>query len=235
MRASHHWSHIRAAFFDVDGTLVDSIEMVANGLRDTIRHFANADISRDEAKSLVGIPLAKQVGHYCGRELNPAESAEVTAYAIQRFSTYHHLERPLDPALRAVEMCRRNGLRTAAVTSRNRMEIEATWGTFAAARWLEQVICADDVSMGKPAPDSALLAANRFDLEPRECLFIGDSIHDAQCAKSAGCPFVAVTYGAGTFEQLAAYSPDVIIHTPEQLLAWTETELLNLSCLGKRT
>ena len=57
------------------------------------------------------------------------------------------------------------------------------------------IVGGEDVSQHKPDPQSLLLALDRLGVPAREALYVGDSVTDAQAARRAGVPFVAVLSG----------------------------------------
>jgi phosphoglycolate phosphatase-like HAD superfamily hydrolase len=59
---------------------------------------------------------------------------------------------------------------------------------------------------------------------------IGDSIYDMRCARGAGVACIAAAYGAARRETLLAEDPDMLVDTPEELLAWAESAFLQTPC-----
>jgi phosphoglycolate phosphatase len=60
----------------------------------------------------------------------------------------------------------------------------------------------------------------QFDTPPERTLMIGDTTHDLQMALNAGCPSVAVSYGAHSTEGFAALQPQAIVHSVRELHDW---------------
>jgi phosphoglycolate phosphatase-like HAD superfamily hydrolase len=79
-----------------------------------------------------------------------------------------------------------------------------------------------------------LLACERLGVRPSEAFFIGDAVFDIRCAKAAGVYSVAVAYGATSATDLAAEHPDLLIQTPDELLAWAQTSFETATCHAKR-
>ena len=145
--------------------------------------------------------------------------------SIVRMESYVHLERAFDAAVETLALVRARGLRSALVTSKSAAEIVPFLERFSGADHVETVVCASDVSSPKPDPESARLACARLGVEPHQAAMIGDSVYDVRCAQGAGVLAVAVAYGAGDREALAAESPDLLFDTPEALLRWAHTAL----------
>ena len=69
----------------------------------------------------------------------------------------------------------------------------------------------------KPDPAGALLAAQALDVLPDECLYLGDTSVDMQCAHRAGMHPVGVTWGFRTEEELRENGAEILIHHPSEL------------------
>ncbi len=72
--------------------------------------------------------------------------------------------------------------------------------------FFQTVVTCRDVKSPKPAPDMLLLAAGRLAVDPRDCVFVGDSDFDRQAAQAAGMKFIA--YGTALDVALRVTSHD---------------------------
>jgi pyrophosphatase PpaX len=219
-----------AVLFDVDGTLVDSLEMIVRGLRDTYERFAGVRPSTDEILLQIGKPLSDQVRLHLGSEPTPQQISEMSEFAIGRFSLYEEHESLFRPAVDCLRLLHRQGVRTALVTSKSDVELCGFLNRFEGARYVDATICASDVHRPKPHPESALKACEILGVRPERAAMVGDSVYDLRCAKQAGLTAVAVAYGAGRREDLLREQPDLLLDTPEELLAWAETAFLQTPC-----
>jgi pyrophosphatase PpaX len=226
-------SDFKAVLFDVDGTLVDSLQMIILGLGDTFERYSGHRPGNEEIRALIGTPLTTQLKLY--RESVPSENEmkEMAEFAMDRFDAHEEHESVFPEAVEMLRFCHDRGLRTALVTSKSTRELEGFLKRFIGAPSVDTAVCASDVQHPKPAPDSALLACQLLGVEPHEAVFIGDSVYDMRCAKSAGMPCVAVAYGAATAQVLEAEQPDMLMRTPEELLSWAQTAYLETTCREK--
>lgn len=219
-----------AVLFDVDGTLVDSLEMIALGLGDMFERFARVRPPREVILGLIGMPLTTQAGLYFSEPPTPELVDEMSNYAMERYDVHRHHERPFDAAIQTLRLCRRQGVRTALVTSKSTAELTSFLLRFEGAEYVDATVCASDVSHPKPHPESALRACELLGVPPSRAAMIGDSTYDIRCAKQAGVAAIAVAYGAGDREVLLREHPDAMFDTPENLLAWVETAFLETPC-----
>ena len=70
------------------------------------------------------------------------------------------------------------------------------------SQYFDGIICADDVVNTKPAPDIALLAIERYNINPEEALVVGDSTYDMDMGRGANCDLCGVSFGSHTPEML---------------------------------
>lgn len=223
-------SDFRAVLFDVDGTLVDSLETIVRGLGDTFERYLDARPSESQIRSLIGTPLSVQLRHYSENEPTPERLQEMTEFSISRFEHHSFLEKPFRQAVATLQFCRRRGLRTALVTSKSAREVELFLPRFLGDDAADTVVSSSDVKHPKPDPECAWLACERLGVTPNQAIFIGDSVFDIRCAKSAGMSSVAVSYGAAPKETLLAEHPDALFETPEALMEWAEASFLETPC-----
>lgn len=214
---SRRWD---AALFDVDGTLIDSLEVIVEGLGATYTRFLGLHVPREEILALIGRPLREQVGHFSPLPLSEDQSREMVEFAVQAFAQRKALEHEFAPAVEALRACKYAGLKTAVVTSKSQPELDLFLQEFSGAADLDAAVCASHVVHPKPDPESALLACRLLGTLPERTVMIGDSVFDVRCARSAGCFSVAAAYGSASREALEAETPDVLAESPEALLEW---------------
>lgn len=223
MRASASTEPVKAILFDIDGTLVNGLSMLVAGLSDTFEKFGTNRPNEAEILAHIGIPLSDLINRFgCSLE-DDAEKEEMVQYAIERFRAHIDLETEYYEAVEALKLASRSQVKIALVTSRNSRELENLKDSFTAWEFVDTTVCSSDVLKPKPDPESALLALSNLNGTAESSVFIGDSIFDLKCAKSAGIRCGAVLYGAGKQEDLLAEAPDLIFTTPLDLLEWVQT------------
>lgn len=223
----------RAVLFDVDGTLVDSTETIIRGLGDSFEKFAGYRPDSETIKSTIGMPLRDQMRMYQLHEPTLDQLNEMIDYTIDRYRAHGGFSTPFEATVEAMLLFKQIGLKVAAVTSRNATELADLYADFPFAEHFDFAVCASDVLMPKPNPECAFLACEKLGVAPSECLYVGDSVFDMQCARQAEIDTIAVTYGAAKESALAAESPDMIVRSPEELLAWAR-EATRTLCVNER-
>lgn len=213
----------QAVLFDVDGTLVDTTEMILHTLGETYRKFLGVEVGREEIRAVIGRPLDVQVRLFDDRANLRPDYDEMRRYQIELYEANKHLEHPIPEALEAVRVCARKGISTALVTSKEAREFAGTLPRLDLQGALTTSVTSTDSPRPKPYPDPVLLAAERMGLPPSAAVFVGDTDYDIQCGSAAGARTAAVLWGAQTEERLAQARPDMVFRHPADLLRWCES------------
>lgn len=208
--------HDPVVLFDLDGTLIDTIELIRQSHFHTWKvHFGREPEAADWLHSL-GRPLRDQF-----REVVASEAevdAMITTY--RAFNAEHHdsLLRRYHGALEAVGRLRDAGRRLGVVTSK--LHASAERGLVDAGfdpAWFEVIIGADDVTRHKPLPDPVLKALERLGAAPASAIYVGDSPHDLVAGRSAGTRTAAALWGPFPHALLLRERPDVLLHEPAEI------------------
>lgn len=207
---------MRTYLFDLDGTLLDSIELILESFHHTSRVHLGRELPDAHWLAGIGTPLRTALGKVAQSD----EELEAMLDTYRSYNLEHHdaMAKPYPGAIELVKELHARGAKLAIVTSK------LSTGTNQGIRLLgldEELpvrVCADDVSRGKPHPEPVLTALRALDASPDEALFIGDSDHDIQAGKAAGVKTVAVTWGPFATETLQAAGPDHWVDRPAEVL-----------------
>jgi HAD superfamily hydrolase (TIGR01549 family) len=226
---------IDAALFDVDGTLIDSLGVIVGGLGDAVDKYCGFRPAREVLLSLIGIPLERQMRMYAASGVGSSRVdddriQEMCSFAVERFDALAHEEVAFEAAIDALMTFHAAGIKTALVTSKSAIELDAFLARFRATHAIDTTVCASDVRHPKPAPESAVLACARLGVQPSRAVMIGDSIYDLRCARDAGVRAIAVTYGAAARDVLLSEEPNLFFDTPDDLLRWVQTTVSSPPC-----
>ena len=187
----------RAVLFDLDGTLVDTVERRIRGWHEALA-AVGLEVSRGELAPLIGIDgrrLARDVAQAAGRALSHEEIEAVDVDAGERFTRLNAMPIPLPGFTELVDALEAAGAVWAIATSSRREQVAAS--VEALGLPVEpRIVDASHVQHAKPAPDLLLLAAEQLEVPPEECWYIGDSTWDMLAAVAAGMTAIGVTAGA---------------------------------------
>ncbi len=200
--------------FDLDGTLVDTAELITVSFRHAAREVLGEDKPDEVLIANVGQPLMKQM------ELLGGDKALELYDSYREFNHAKHDEyiRPYPGISEVLEELRARGARLAVVTSKSRATMEMAFDSIPIKHYFDTVIATDDTDNHKPHPQPLLLAMRRLDLTPEECVYIGDSPFDIQAGQAAGMKTVAVAWGMFPPVRLKELEPDFFFEKPDEIL-----------------
>lgn len=206
---------IRTVLFDLDGTLIDSIELILASYRHTLAAHGRPPVPDAEWLRGVGTPLRVQLGPW-------AESADELQALIATYRDYNlaHHDRMIHAFPGIAELMlgvRTARLRTGVVTSKNREGTRRGLRLFGLEEFIEVLVCADDVERPKPHPEPVERAVRELAADPATTIFVGDSIHDLHSGRDAGVLTGAVLWGPFRREELEPAEPDFWLETPADL------------------
>ena len=215
MSAPPAWQGV---FFDLDGTLADTVELILRSFRHTMAtHLGEAPPDERWISSL-GTPLRDQLRSFA-RDADEAASMLET-YTVFQEGVHDRMVQPFPGARDVVQELRARGSRVAVVTSKRGMVARRTMEVCGLWDVVELLVSADDVTRGKPDPEPVLQALAALGLEGRagDVLFVGDSPFDLQAGRAAGTRTAAVSWGPFARELLHAERPDYFLQSLTQLL-----------------
>lgn len=178
--------------FDLDGLLVDSEILWEAAESDVLTRYGKA-WDAEIAKSHIGLRLDEAVGvMIAGYGLD----VSVAAFEEEIFNAMIDLIlAQLEPMVGANEIMQTfaaAGLSLSIASSSTNLYIQTVVDKMGWGDVIGLLASAEDVPMGKPAPDVYLLAAEKLDADPANCLALEDSVNGAKAARSAGMRTVAV-------------------------------------------
>lgn len=205
--------------WDIDGTLIDTTQLVAAGLDHVYRTFLGRTMPIDEIRAIIGTPLSEQVRVFGDPAQWGVTAFEMEAEFIRYWEGRKHEERLIRAAIDTLIAGKRQGRKTALVTSKNHAEIKNTLPRMGIAGFVDAIITADDVTIPKPDPEGVSLALHLLGSAASDALFIGDTVHDLRAGRSAGVARCAVTWGAAPRARLLAEDPEMVCDDPADLPA----------------
>jgi pyrophosphatase PpaX len=215
---------VAAVLFDLDGTLVNTVELVLEAHHHTFaRHLRGPWPSRAAVIRDFGRPLRDALVEYAAADglADPATVAEEMSATYRAFQAEHHNR--LVTAYRglhdAVVALRGRGYILGVVTSKSARAARREIEQFGFADLLSVTVFLEDTTRHKPGPEPLLEAARRGDFEPARGLYVGDSIHDIAAGRAAGMRTAGVLWGPFDRRDLEAAGPDILVETPQDLLA----------------
>ncbi len=209
-----------AVLFDMDGTLLDTLDDLTASVNYCMDKYQEPRHTRDEVREMVGNGIYVLLESALPGGRNHPQYEEIA----QDYSVYYrdHMLDHTVPYDGIVQML--HGLRS------HQCGIAVVSNKFdTAVKDLNRRFFADTIPVAigeaeqrgirrKPAPDMIFAAMKELDAAPEQCFYVGDSEVDILTAANAGIPCISVTWGLKSREFLEEHGADQIADTPEELL-----------------
>ena len=203
--------------FDLDGTILDTLEDLHASTNASLRAFSLPDRSLSEVRSFVGSGIRRLI------ELSvPEDTPTETIDNVQKFFIAHYKQhcsdktRPYSGVSALIRELCCHGCKTAVVSNKDDSAVRALCETHFPGLF-DAVVGSREGVRKKPAPDSVneVLASLGFSRD--EAVYIGDSEVDFHTAKNAGMKLITVTWGFRDENQLREFGCDDIAVTVDEL------------------
>lgn len=196
---------IKAALFDLDGVVVDTESQYTTFWGGQFRHYLPECPNLEH--EIKGMTLVQIFAHYF-----PGKAGEQQAIkqALDDFESKMHYDY-IKGFTQFVTLLRSNHVKTAVVTSSNRLKMENVYRRHADFKsYFDAVFTSEDFTKSKPHPECYLTAARRLGVPPAECAGFEDSVNGLKAVMAAGMTVVGLT--TTNSEAVVAQWADVLAH-----------------------
>ena len=224
MSPKHKKLSVAAVIFDLDGTLIDSIDIYFSIVEKALERLNLPGVSRGRILAAAEsedfkweLVLPPDVLNRKAELIDEAW-AVIDEIAPQMFADNLDI---IQGAGRIVEKLSSNGLKIGLVTSTQRRYLETKMQPLknvGVDTLFEVIITSDDVEKRKPAPDPLISCAQQLNLKPGRCVYVGDTTTDIKAGKAAGMWTVGVLTGFDDYGALETENPDAIVNDVQNLL-----------------
>lgn len=210
----------RLVIFDLDGTLVDTAAEIAGATNDFLARYGWPALPSETVRNWIGrgtrTLLVEAIANATGRthaEIRAADDfpAFVDAFDADYDAHCGTTSVPYPHMREAVTGLQAAGIRTAIVTNKEARYTRRVLEAHDLATLFEPVICGDTLDTRKPDPAGVLSCLEATGTVASDCLFVGDSIIDAQTARNAGIPVWLLPHGYNMGLPLAEAQADRIV------------------------
>lgn len=214
---------IRTVLFDLDGTIVNTNELIIKTFMHVIDKHLDKPYTREQIIPYMGMTLEEQLQIFSGNE-------EVS-HLVKEYRTYnseHHDEliQEFPYVLEVIRELHEKGIKLGVVTTKIRRTAMRALEMFDLRQYMDAIITVEDVQHPKPHAEPILTAMSQLDADPASTLMVGDSAADLKSAHAAGVRSAAVAWSLKGAKELQKYDPDYILHDM--------TDLYDLVRMGAR-
>ncbi len=185
-------NQIKAAIFDLDGTLVDSMWMWKAIDMEYLSRYGH-ECPKNLQRAIEGMSFTETAVYFKEQFAIPESLEEIKAAWILMAMDKYCKEVPLKTgADRLLKALKEHGIKTGIATSNGRELVDAVLNSLGIAEYFDVVTVGCEVKAGKPAPDIYLETAKRLEVKPEECVVFEDIPAGILAGKRAGMTVFAV-------------------------------------------
>ena len=211
---------IKAVIFDIDGTLVDSVDLHARAWQETFKHYGK-DVPFADVRGQIGKGADQLLPVFFSEQELDEFGAEMEKYRGDLFKReYLPQVRAFSQVRELFERIKQDGKQLALASSAKEDELQSYKRIARIDDLVEEETSSDDAAKSKPHPDIFEAALKELgDPDPAEVIIVGDTPYDAEAAGKAGLRIVGVLCGGFPETQLRAAGCIAIYRDPADLLA----------------
>lgn len=179
---------IHTLLFDLDGTLIDSKDIIIKAAYETLLHYQSNEITYQELQSKFGMDL----GTYLAKRLPEREAQQF--FVKEKEKMYIHS--PLFPNVKEGLSQLAEQFQLGIVTNQQKQLVEKVMQHHEIIPYFDKIITKDDVRKGKPSPEPIHLAIEKLSANLEHTILVGDTLFDSQAATAAGIPYILLDHYA---------------------------------------
>ncbi|MDR3687576.1 MAG: HAD family hydrolase [Coriobacteriia bacterium] len=191
LELSRRVAGLKAVLFDLDGTLIDTEELILASARHATKEVLGEALPDSVLRHNIGVPLRIQMAEYAPEHVDEL----LASYRKHNDIVHDDLIREYAGTETALESIRERGLPMAIVTSKSRPVAQRGVDFFGLGRFFEFIVGYEDTTVHKPRAEPILEAARRLGVSAGECIYVGDSPHDMAAGVAAGALTAAAMWG----------------------------------------
>ncbi len=209
----------KAVIFDLDGTLIDSLEDIAINANKVLRQLNCPTHALERYKHFVGDGARVLIENAMPRYISKNYLDEALDLFIEFYEqTLHTNTKPYEGIKALLNQLVSQKIPLAILSNKpdkfTKLYVEKLLPDIPFV-----VVAGQKESVGKkPDPTAALEIAKKFQIEPQEIYFVGDTSTDMKTAKNANMIAVGVSWGFRTVKELKKSGADFIIKSPQELV-----------------
>ena len=197
--------NIKAVLLDLDGTVVNTNELILQSFEHTLNKLLGYCLHREELVKTFGQPLVEVF-----QTIAPDKADELLSeYQSFQQSADHSQYIKLCPHVReALDEFQKMDLKIALVTSKRQIGAYQNLTQFDLFPYFSTIVTYESTLEHKPNGEPAKKALHELNIAPREAIMIGDSNYDILCGRDADTYTAAVSYSAMDKDFLLSFKPD---------------------------
>lgn len=205
---------LRAAMFDLDGTLIDGFPPIVEALNQTLKRYSLPQMESIEIQRRMGLPSG-DIPKLFGKDWPDAR-----AYFLKVHDSIHlQTISPLPGSANLLAWLHKQGIPVAIVTNKAQERAEAQIQHLGWSDWIRAIFGAANGRPAKPNPALILDFLRELGVPPDEAMMVGDGLVDMHAARAAGVYAVGISGPFGV-EELRQAGADICFPGCDALHEW---------------
>jgi pyrophosphatase PpaX len=205
---------LTTVLFDLDGTLVDTNELIISSFLHTLEQYQPGKYKREDVLPFMGPTLRESFESVDAEQVDDM----IATYRAFNISNHDLLVKEFNGVYETVRTLKENGYKLGIVTTKMHDVVLKGLRLTKLDEFFEVIVALDHVQKAKPDPEPVQLALKLLGSAPEEAIMVGDNHHDILAGKNAGTMTVGVAWSIKGRDYVASFEPDYVIDKMADLL-----------------
>lgn len=209
----------KAVIFDLDGTLLNTLDDLADSTNYALSRFGYPTRTIDEVRQFVGNGVAKLIERAIPEGKNNPNFEKCLAIFKENYAqNMYNKTAPYNGIIEMLSNLKSKGIKIAVVSNKFDLAVKEL-----CKKYFEGFIdfaAGENEAQGirkKPAPDTVISVLNKFNFAPEDAVYVGDSDVDIMTAKNSKMPCISVTWGFRDEKFLLENGATILINAPSEI------------------
>lgn len=211
---------IQAVLFDLDGTLINTNQLVIDSFKHAFKTELNINPNDEEIIQYFGEPLMVTLARYDKENTMKLYNAYVQYNERNHDDVVYAMEGARD----AIMGLKERGIKVGVVSSKRRIMVDRGLKVCSLMEFMDVIVTPEDTEKHKPDGEPLEKACELLGIDTANALMVGDSQFDILCGKNAASKTCLVKYTAASIQNILQYNPDYLIEKLTDLLGIIDWE-----------
>ncbi len=208
--------------FDLDGTLADTAPDLIDSLNRSLQKHDYNPVNVAEIKPYISLGAAAMVEHSLNNNCSERQKSSIVNAMLENYQQNNGQHTRLYTGMaELLKMLENKGIKWGVVTNKRKRFTIPLMKALKLTSRAACIISGDTTANSKPHPEPMLTACKHADVDPGQCLYIGDAAHDIEAGKKAGMKTMVAAYGyLKADDNPLSWKADALINSPAEILPW---------------
>lgn len=215
--------NIQAAIFDLDGTLLNTLDDLSDSCNATLKNLGYPERTRDEVRTFVGNGIRRLMENALpGGSHNPDFEKAILKMKENYAKNSLNKTKPYPGIMEMLSDLKNKNIKIGIVSNKPDSDVKKLASVFFADFIEPSAAVGEKEAEGvrrKPAPDSVFEVLKNLSVKTENAFYVGDSDVDIATARNANIPCVSVSWGFRSFDFLKEHGAKITISNPQEILS----------------